>query len=288
MKKTKILAGILAVSMMFAGCGKTDDEKKDSSSEATTTTTEAETTETTTEAEEETTEADADAEDGEPEEEEPASEEELQAVKDLIAAYETAVKAKDYETMVDLTDADLLYYISYGKEGTKEELVSLLDGTADAEEGAIVAETDYSNTVFGEPHCYNSQAKIYNEFLSNEDLAMLAEEGEGATDVASKYTIDGLYTFSMSSDASASADTSAEEDADVDASINVNSSFDMDMFVVRINGEWKIDTGYVMIASLYTSLSGMDESDFEDDEFELDVEADEAEEVDTTTTVAAE
>lgn len=281
MKKTKMLAGVLALSMIFAGCGKADNETKESSVEETTAaeTTEAETTEEATEAET-TTEAEEIGE-GEPEEEEPASEEELQEVKDIIAAYETALKADDYETMVDLTDVDLLQYIATGKEGTKEELVALLKGET-GDENTIVVKQDYSNTVFGEPRCYNSQAKMFNDFLASDAIAFFAEEGEGVTDAADKFTIDGLYAFSMSSETS--AETSSEiEDGEGSMSFSSNGSFDMDMYVVHINGEWKVDSGFIMVAGMYQAFSGMAEenTDKDLDMDEVEVEAEDAEEATT-------
>ncbi len=273
MKKTKMLAGVLALSMIFAGCGKADNETKESSVEETTAaeTTEAETTEEATEAET-TTEAEEIGE-GKPEEEEPASEEELQEVKDVIAAYETALKAKDYDTMVDLTDVDLLQYISTGKEGTKEELVALLKGET-GDENAMVVEPDYSNTVFGEPRCYNSQAKQFNDFLSSDAMAFFAEEGEGASDTAEKFTIDGLYAFSMSSETSVETEVSS----DAEISLNASGSIDMDMYVVHINGEWKVDSGFIMVAGMYQALSSMAEEDTDEDidMDEVEVEAEEA------------
>ncbi len=278
MKKTKMLAGILALSMIFAGCGKTDDENKDSSTEATTVaTTEAETTEEATTEAETTTEAEELGEE-DPEEEEPASEEELQEVKALIAAYETALKADDYETMVDLTDVELLQYITKGTEGTKEELTALLKGET-GDENTIVVKQDYSNTVFGEPHCYNSQAKMFNDFLASDAIAFFAEEGEGVTDAADKYTIDGLYSFSMSSDTTANAETSSEtEDGEGSMSFSSNGSFDIDMYAVRINGEWKIDSGFIMVAGMYQAFSGMAD---EDAEIGFDTEDAETEEATT-------
>lgn len=171
-------------------------------------------------------------------EEDPTNDEELKKVQELIAEYEKAVKSNDYEAMLKITDIDMLNYISEGKEATDDELLSVLNNNDDPD--SIVITADYSEMTFEEPRCYNSFSKEYNDFLSDEMLSTLSDV---PNDASSKYKIDGLYMFRMTS----ASDSQSE----------MNFSSDMDMYVFRINGEWKVDIGYGFIVDMYKAFSSM-------------------------------
>jgi len=254
MKNKKTLAGILAFSMMLAvvGCGEKEEIKNNSAAEVTTAETAAEEPEVTEEqtAADESADLDIDLSGSDfdfnmnedaPEEEEPASAEELAEVQELLKKYEKAVNENDYETIADITDIDLIYAISEGEEKDRDTIVSILKGETDSED--IVIPTTNLGTSFGEPRCYNSAAKTYNDFLSDPGIAEMS-------DASSKYTIDGLYLFNMTSSSTADSDENS-------AGISGNFNFNMDMYIMRINGEWKVDCGYGMMVDLAKMFGDM-------------------------------
>lgn len=263
MKNKKILAGVLAVTMMLAaGCAEKEEDAKNNETASVTEDITAETTASETADEPEATEIaeepsgeetpDIEIDPGfsmdleEPEEETPASDEELKEVQELVKKYAEAAKTNDYASLVTLTNVDMLQFISTGNDSpSQEELINALKGVSDdTNEMTLVAEPDYSGMTFGEPRCYNSRASIYNDFLSSDSITAFSK-----ADAASKYKIDGLYSFKMSG----SSDTQDEDNG-----FGFSSNVDMDIHVFRINGEWKVDTGYGMMVDLFNAFSSMD------------------------------
>ena len=269
MKTKKILAAALALSMLFAAsCGKSEESEKDKASSKADSTSVSDTTEATSEngdsssdSENSDTESSSSgSSDVDPDApEEPASEEELAEVTELIEQYKKAVTDKDFATLAKITDADMLQYISGGKEATADELEALLSGENGDGENVAYIDIEVSEYEFGEAECHNSTASIFNDFLSDEAISALAEEAGTAVDAAEKYTIDGVYTFKLDNkSATGSNEESGEEPA-------FSSDISMDMFVFRINGEWKIDCGYGMVVSMYNAFSNMDTDDLDAD-----------------------
>lgn len=252
MKNKKLMAGILSVSMMLAvvGCGEKEETKKDSDTSSVAEVTTAEN------VAEEPAAADGDDDfdielsgsdfdfdmnDNDLEEEEPASPEELAEVQELLKKYEKALNDNDYETIADITDLNLLYEVSEGEEKDRDTIISILKGETDSED--VFVPTTNLGTSFGEPRCYNSAAKVYNDFLSDPSITAM-------NDVSSKYTIDGLYMYNMSS----SSTTDPDEN---NTGISGDFNFNMDMYILRINGEWKIDCGYGMMVDFANMFSNM-------------------------------
>lgn len=238
MKNKKILAGLLAASMILAaGCGEKGDKTKNNDISSVTDNSAEASPQGNSEGSDKEPDFSFDYE--EPEEETPASAEELKEVQELIKKYETAAKEKDYETLAEITNTDMLLYLTTGNESTREEQIASIKGETDSD--ALVVEPDYISISCGEPHCFNSQAAEYNDFLSDESINLIAP------DIASKYKIDGLYSFRMN----------AETDSDDEVS-GLSSNIDTDNYVLRINGEWKIDSGYSYIVGMLKMLSSMD------------------------------
>lgn len=233
MKTKKIVAAALALSMLFsASCGKSSENDKSSSKAATSAASE---------------------------------EDELKVVQDLLDQYETAVKDKDYETLAKITNADMLQYISSGKESTEEEIIALLKGEGDENSDiASFVDTDLTEFEIDELECHNELVGELNDFLSDEAFSELCESEVNASE---KYTIDGVYTYKLKS---------VSETGD-DADVDFNSNFEMEMFVLRINDEWKVDCGYGLIYSMYKAFSNVDTNDFEGFDDEEDVEDAESE-----------
>lgn len=267
MKNKKILAGVLAVTMMLAaGCAEKEESEKDNETASVTEEITAETTASEAADEPEVTEIaedpsaaesvsddeipDIDIDPGfsmdleEPEEETPASDEELKEVQELVRKYAEAAKANDYAALVTLTDVDMLQFMSTGNDSpSQEELINALKGVTDDTDMTLVSEPDYSGMTFGEPRCYNSRASIYNDFLSSDSITAFSK-----ADAASKYKIDGLYSFKMSG----SSDTQNNDNP-----FGFSSNIDMDLHIFRINGEWKVDAGYGMMVDLFNAFSSM-------------------------------
>lgn len=174
--------------------------------------------------------------------EEPASPEEFEEVTALYEKYKKAVNDKDYETLVDITDIDLICVISEGEEKDRDTYISMLKGEND--DTAVTVPSANSEAAFGELRCCNSEAKSYNDFLS--DPVMLEN-----CDASEKYKIDGMYVFRMASSTTVDPD---DNNSDVDGDFNLN----IDMYIFRINGKWKVDCGYGMLVDFIKIFGNID------------------------------
>ncbi len=237
MKHKLVMAGILSMALVLTGCGQAagTSSTEETTPVQTTAETEAETTaETEAETEEENAEATG---------EEPASADELAAVQAAIDGYLKASEEADYASLVKYYDVDLVYYMSEGKLATEEELIAELERMAD--DGEITVGESAAEGEFGAPVCCNSEAQMYNDFLAS-DIFSEIEREDGTTytlDMAENFVIDGVYTFNYSA-----------------AGVEDGMSFDisMDMTVLRINGEWKVDNILSLMMAFSSMMEDMD------------------------------
>ncbi len=252
MKHRMIMAGILSMAMVLTGCGQAADTSSTEETAATTTApaaTEAPTEEETEAETEEETEAESEEEAAEGEEETPseapASPEELAEVQAAIDGYRKAIEEGNCAELVKYYDIDVMYYMTTGKLADEAELVAELERQVD--DGELAVGESAVQGEFGAPVCYNSQAKEYNDFLASDIFAEGGFEDENGNtfevNMAENFVIDGVYMFEYSA-----------------AGDQEGMSFDvsMDMAVLRINGEWKVDTGLTLTMAFATMFEGME------------------------------
>ncbi len=257
MKQRFIWASILSMAVLMTGCGFEDALLPEDfvEKEAATTTAPAETTEATTEGtteaitEESVEETTAEENDnvGENSTEavvggetaeggEVAEGDEAAQVQAAIDGYIKAIEEADYANIVKYYDIELLQHMATGKKHTEDELIAEVKRMADSGELAVGP----MNAEIGKPECLNSEAQEYNDFLASDMLAEIENEnGETVKlNLAENYKIDGVYTFRYTASS---------------AGMNV----DMDMAVLRINGEWKVDSVLTMTMALAEAFGSM-------------------------------
>ena len=247
MKQRFIWASILSMAMLMTGCGSLPESSN--SNEATTTAASVENTETTTEKAKETAENDESSESDESTENDESSEsgestesgeategDEAAQVQAAIDGYIKAIEEADYTNIVKYYDIELLKYMATGKQYTEDELITELQRMTDSGELAVGP----MNAELGKPECLNSEAQKYNDFLASDMLAEIENEnGETVKlNLAENYKIDGVYTFRYSAASS-------------------GMSVDMDMTVLRINGEWKVDSALTMTMAMAEAFGSL-------------------------------
>ena len=173
----------------------------------------------------------------------PADPDELAEVQKVVDTYFKALKEKDYNT--------LIYYLSEGKTGTRENYIDCL------RERVVNGDTAADNLEVTAPKPADEYIAQYEEFFG-----MMDEMSEGETAFNDTFKIDRAYAVRMK--ASGSADASAASDEtdsfNFDISVSGDYSFDIDMPVIHINGEWKCDPAVYMAASLISAFSSMADS----------------------------
>ena len=267
MNKMKSLAGILALSMLLAGCSDNADSTADASSDvAAAKQTSAVSTDASSKASDDfqwTVFDESDkgkgivnihVNDG-AEPEEPASAEEQKAVEDVVKLFAKATLENDYDTLVDISDLDVVYRVCYDEELTKEEQRALLTHE-DADSDVTVAQVPYIDVQVSKPVCYHSLAKQYNDALTT--IAQMDAEDPNAVTVP--YQIDGVYQFTTKLITDSASTENSENGISTSVSIGSGSST-VDYYVFRINGEWKVDLGQLGILASFASSIG-DESEF--------------------------
>ena len=180
----------------------------------------------------------------------PADPDELAEVQKVVDTYFKALKEQDYDTLLDVTDVELIYYLSEGKTGTREDYITCL------KEQVVTGDTSAVNLEITAPKPADDYIKQYTEFFG-----MMDEMSESETAFNDTFKIDRVYAVRMK--ASGSADASAASDEtdsfNFDISVSGDYSFDIDMPVIHINGEWKCDPAVYMAASLISAFSSMAE-----------------------------
>ena len=270
MKKTRLIAGLLALMTVCSLCACGNDASSENAAESAVQESAAETTAPAAE-ESEDSDSDADeaAEDTEStanaviqssadyEPEAPASDEELAEVKQVLDSFFKANAAKDYDTLAKVYDVDLLYFMDNGKTGDAAKYKEYLQ---DAAHQGMLTMADPNVYQIDEPLCYNSHAGEYNDFLTT--LNDYQEEA----DLTEHFKIDGLYSARMRTSAQDTQNFANDENDDVDVSGTVSSDINIDteILIFRINGDWKCDLEVSMAKAFYSMFSGMgDDSSFE-------------------------
>ena len=167
----------------------------------------------------------SEAESAENKQDKPAEGDEAAEIQQLVDAYFKALDEKDYDTIADVADVDLMYFMEHEETGTREQYVEFLK--EQAEELEV-----YSEFKIGAPEEANDHAGMYNDFFR-----MMDEECEGELHLADTFDVDGLYTCRMNA-----------------------PGISMDFYVIRINGEWKCDPTVGTMIDMYSIVSDMSEN----------------------------
>ena len=183
--------------------------------------------------------------------EKPSASDELATVQYLADTYFKAIKNKDYDTLVDITDAELMCYISDGEMPDRDAQIEYVKSLCS--DGG----TDYT---VSKPEKESGYAEEYNEFFKTLD------EQQGSK-IADKFKVEDAYSVRLKAGAAGdieSSGISAESegvDLDVAFSGSYDINIDIDMPIIKLNGEWKCDPQLSMMMSFYTAFSSMGDGD---------------------------
>lgn len=183
----------------------------------------------------------------------PANEDELAEVQRVADAYFKAMEENDYETLLDVYDIELDYYLENGEMGDREKYLQYLKENVNGENGSSIQD---GNTTFGDPVCANEEVESYNEFFR-----MLDEQSKGKTALAENFKVDGVYNMRMKSGGSVDTSNSTDESGiNFDFNVSGDFNFEMDIPILHINGAWKVDPSIGTIMSFYQMFSDMSDS----------------------------
>lgn len=167
------------------------------------------------------------------------TEEALEEVQQIMRQFNEAMKKNDSKALIDLINVEMLYYMEYGKTGTSSEYRNYFDSK-------VMSEQESQLGVLND--CYDlfeTQTPVYSlekELEYNEALVKMDELSHGESQLSSNFYIDGVYLYRIeaSTDGSVEAGDAAGSGLQFDLD-ETGGSVGMDIAVVRINGEWKID-----------------------------------------------
>lgn len=165
--------------------------------------------------------------------------------------YFKALKEKGYDTLLDVTDVELIYYLTNGASGTREDYITCL------KEQVVTGDTSADNLEITAPKLADAYIKQYTDFFE-----MMDEMSEGETAFTDTFQIDRVYAVRMKASGTADASAASDETDSINFNISVNGDYniDIDMPVIHINGEWKCDPAVSMAMSLITAFSSMADS----------------------------
>lgn len=200
---------------------------------------------------------------------------EMKEVQAVVDRYIQAVKDGDAQGIADSSDLAMVTYIFSGKEPSMEELL---------EQGQQALENVGANFSAGssleftadELTCHNSEAGMINGYLTN---GMLNSVQSAPKDISDKYQIDGAYSFNLTIRTNETEyagnyggdeewNTETEEYTSDEIIIDMDSVYSavqdmtrnvpnisLETYVLRINGEWRVDAGqFVTVAKMYNLL----------------------------------
>lgn len=172
-------------------------------------------------------------------------------VQKVVDTYFKALKEKDYDTLLDVTDVEMIYYLTNGALGTREDYITCL------KEQVVTGETSADNLEVTAPKLSDEYIGQYTEFFE-----MMDEMSEGETAFTDTFKIDRAYAVRMKASGSAEASAASDETDSINFDINVSGDYniDIDMPVIHVNGEWKCDPAVHMAASLISAFSSMADS----------------------------
>lgn len=194
------------------------------------------------------------AESASPENEEstvPVDEDELAEVQQVADKYFKAVAEQDYDTLLEVTDVELIYYLSTGETGDRDQYIECLKDIVS--DGNSYQNCDISSV-------YKEDDRLIEQY---EDFFKIMDEATDTdSSISEQFTIDNIYAVRLKD--SGSKDISNSSDDSDGVSVDISGSFDydvdIDMPIIHINGEWKCDPGISMMIALYNAFSGMADS----------------------------
>ena len=252
MYKKRLTAALLALMMTASLCACGDDpvaEKNVSDSDLTEVSVESDAASEATETEK----AESESDETENNEAAPADNQELAEVQRVAEKYFKAAEEKDYETLADVFNVEFYYYMNNGEMGDRDKYIEYLKTMSDEDLGVSGADAD---TTISDPVCANDHAEEYNNFFRTVD-----EQGNGESALAENFKVDGVYTMRMKSSGSTESATQTEVSGiSMDISVDGNYNLDVDIPILHINGEWKVDPGIDMMIGIYQMFAGMAES----------------------------
>ena len=225
MTKKRVTAAILALMMSASLCACAKDDPAEDSDSKSAVTTEAAVTEEAEESAPEEAEAEADASEEE-ESDAPAATGEAAEVQKVVDAYAKALAEKDYDTLMDVTAIELIYYLTNGETGDRDAYMQCLKEQIVSEDG------DYSGYTFSAPYLQDEYVEEYKSFFE-----LMDEQSEGEYSLADKFKIDRVYATDMKA-----------------------TGITMDVPVIHVNGEWKCDPVVSMTMSFFDMFSDMADS----------------------------
>ena len=181
----------------------------------------------------------------------PADSSEAAEVQKVVDTYFKALREKDYDTLLDVTDVELIYYLTNGELGTREDYITCL------KEQVVTGDSSAGDLEITVPELQDGYIKQYTDFFEQMD-----ELSEGETAFADTFKIDRVYAVRMKASGNTDMSAASDESGSInfDISVNGNYNIDIDMPIIHVNGEWKCDPAVSMAMSLINMFSNMADS----------------------------
>lgn len=170
----------------------------------------------------------------------------LAEVQRIAREFEQSAYDMDYAAMVDSYAVELLYYMENGRLGSRDEYIALLEKTYESQ--SQIQQNEQTKTAFeGEP--------VHKPEKAGEYMDVLRQMNDLGNEYAftDAFNIDDVYIYRVQ----AGSDTNGAAGDGMQINLGPNDvSVGMDIAVIHINGQWKVDTTIpVMQTALQLSSS---------------------------------
>lgn len=187
---------------------------------------------------------------------EPGTEEALAEVQRIMRQFEEACKENDQETMAELMDVELLYYMEHSKLADPQTYLEFYKKEVTQNSDSPYNSFGKNNMTFSDQtpaYCPEKVAE-YNKFFQQMDETSIEE-----TAFADTFHIDAVYIYRFEVDSKSNVNSVTDDTVGDGFKIELNNgdvSVGMDIAVIRINGEWKIDFVIPMMQVLLDMMQG--------------------------------
>ena len=173
---------------------------------------------------------------------EPGTDEALAEAKRVLMSVMQAGIEKDAERYADNYCVELLYYMKNGELGDRDKYIEMIKPSIVKDN--FPADMQVTEEWFDSIEYCPEKVDEYNDTFRKMD-----ERNDGKYAFSNIFHVDGVYIWRVQNQAAAEAGGHAGSGLQIGLGTG-ESLFGMDMAVIRINGQWKVDISLPMIQTL--------------------------------------
>lgn len=180
---------------------------------------------------------------------EPGTDEALAEVQLVAHQYEQSSRELDWEGFIDAYNIEMLYYMEHNELGTREDYLNFVQ--------EMCAGKDLSASDAGTAGMFQNEPVYCPEKVDEYNQAMKTLDQMGhQTGMSNVFRVDGVYIYRIQNQAAAEAGGKAGSGMQFSFGLG-EAAVGLDIAVIRINGQWKVDTTLPIMQSVLQTMDNI-------------------------------